>query len=121
VWLGLLAAAACGGVSTRADEAGSGPRGAPKSSRPAEEADFTEADDEAAASPASTRCDDDSCFACGQGICLKGFFCDERAIGGAACGWLPSCAAQPSCACVKRALGSGCSCEERGGGVYVTC
>src|SRR5262245_54273803 len=36
-------------------------------------------------------CADGTCFRCGAGFCMTGFFCDEGAAGGAACSWLPSC------------------------------
>ena len=87
------------------------------------EAASEEASDEAAPAPAARRnlCEDGTCFRCGEGICPTGFYCDEGAQGGAACSWLPSCAARASCACIERALGSGCSCQESGGGPKVSC
>lgn len=63
-------------------------------------------------------CADQSCFRCGDGICPKGFYCDEKA---GACAWLPECPSEASCSCVKEGAGDGCSCEERSGGVYARC
>jgi len=116
-----LVAAACGGrSSSKPADTASGPRSAhaDPSSGGGEEA---EEDEPGEAAPALPRCDDGTCFACGQGICPKGFYCDEQAVGGAACSWLPSCPTEPACSCVKRTLGAGCSCEEREGGVFVSC
>ena len=70
--------------------------------------------------PRKAACADGTCFECGTGVCPKGFYCDEKAPGGAACAWLPECAASPSCSCVSRAL-DGCGCEERSGGVFASC
>ena len=71
--------------------------------------------------PVAPSCDDGTCFRCGDGFCPKGFYCDKDAQGGAACGWLPSCADEASCSCVKQAFGGSCSCEEASGGVMVDC
>jgi hypothetical protein len=65
-------------------------------------------------------CDDGTCSPCGDGICPSGWYCDEGAKGGPACGWLPECAQKPSCACLTRVL-SGCSCEEKQGGLHLSC
>jgi hypothetical protein len=70
--------------------------------------------------PQRPSCDDGTCTPCGSSLCPSGWYCDESAKGGPACGWLPECAKKPSCACVKRAF-SGCSCEEQGGGVHLSC
>lgn len=80
-----------------------------------------EEESEGSADPLSTACADNTCARCGKGFCPNGFYCDESAPGGAACGWLPECAAKPSCSCVSAGLGSGCSCEERSGGLFVSC
>jgi hypothetical protein len=79
-----------------------------------------EADEASEASPRRTSCDDGTCAPCGDGICPSGWYCDEGAKGGPACGWLPECAQKPSCACLTRAL-SGCSCEEKQGGLHLSC
>jgi hypothetical protein len=71
--------------------------------------------------PTLPSCDDGTCFRCGDSICPKGFYCDEDARGGPACGWIPACAEQASCACVKQAFGAACRCEEQGAGVSVAC
>lgn len=67
---------------------------------------------------ASDPCADQSCFRCGDGICPKGFYCDEKA---GACSWLPECASEASCSCVKQGAGDSCTCEEKSGGVYARC
>jgi|SoiMethySBSTD1v2_1073268.scaffolds.fasta_scaffold07173_5 hypothetical protein len=118
----LLAAAVsvsgCGGspaAEPRAHRADS--REAPETEAPSEAV-------ETAAEPASggsVSCSDGSCFECGKGFCMTGFYCDEAAEGGAACSWLPSCAKKASCDCVERALGAGCRCKESGGAVSVSC
>jgi hypothetical protein len=68
-----------------------------------------------------SRCADGTCFECGSGLCPKGFYCDEKAPGGPACGWLPECAAVATCACVEQVLGADCSCTEKGVGPSVSC
>jgi hypothetical protein len=77
--------------------------------------------EEAEVDPRTAACADGTCTPCGAGICPGGFYCDEKAPGGAACSWLPECAAKATCSCVTGVLGSGCSCEERDGGVFVRC
>jgi hypothetical protein len=114
----LLGAAACGGESP--------PKHAPAERRQQAESEPDEEgeSDEGTAAPARENtniCEDGSCFRCGQGICPTGFYCDEGVQGGAACSWLPSCPLRASCECVERQLGSGCSCEESGGGAKVSC
>ncbi|HMJ14278.1 MAG TPA: hypothetical protein VK524_22840 [Polyangiaceae bacterium] len=79
-----------------------------------------EAEPETAA-PSLPSCEDGTCFTCGDTICLSGFYCDTGAAGGPACSWLPACTKGASCGCVKKELGAGCSCEERSGGLHVTC
>lgn len=64
------------------------------------------------------RCDDSTCFSCGEGLCPTGFYCDDGAKGGPACGWVPSCS-RASCDCIAKALG-GVRCETTGGGPHVT-
>ena len=81
-------------------------------------ADDAPAEEEA---PKAGPCDDGTCSSCGAGICPAGWYCDESATGGPACGWLPACAQKSSCACVTGKLGSGCSCSEQSGGLHVTC
>ena len=81
----------------------------------------TQAPDDTPEAPQAPSCDDGTCFSCGNGICPKGFYCDQKAPGGPACSWLPKCAKQASCSCVQHVLGSGCSCDEKNGGVYVDC
>jgi hypothetical protein len=103
----LVAVVGCGGAAPSA-----------KTSARAQDATGSgEGSDQGPAVP----CDDGTCTACGQGFCPTGYYCDEKAKGGPACSWLPECADRATCGCVTGALGSGCSCEERSGGVYVTC
>src|SRR5258707_10172659 len=70
-------------------------------------------------SPAD-RCTDGTCFPCGSGYCPNGFYCDLGTKGGAACGWLPACAKEASCACVTRAFGA-CTCATESGGAQLSC
>ena len=68
------------------------------------------------------QCDDGSCFSCGEAICFSGFFCSVGKSGHG-CAWLPSCGGRPSCGCIAPSLREdpSCSCQEKEGGVYVTC
>jgi hypothetical protein len=118
VALGAILLVACGGQTT--GKPASAQREAPEET---EEPGAPPADDEesAAAPPTADACADGSCFECGAGFCLAGFFCDEGAEGGAACSWLPSCPARASCDCIERVLGPGCKCQKSGGGVSVSC
>jgi hypothetical protein len=89
------------------------------------EGDSSDADGEegsatSEAAPAKPSCDDGTCTLCGEALCPKGWYCDESAPGGAACGWLPECAEKASCACVKKAF-KGCSCEDGSGGARLSC
>ena len=69
--------------------------------------------------PPRATCDDGTCAPCGDALCPTGWYCDQTAPSGPSCGWLPECAPQSSCACLKKALG--CSCEENSGGLYLSC
>lgn len=117
----LASLGGCGGATPSSDAADG--RGASGGSQSGETAggEGSGAGGNVAAGPAGPDCSDGTCIVCGSGICPAGFFCDESASGGAACSWLPDCAAAPSCGCVKNVLGSACACEERGGGVFVSC
>ena len=66
-------------------------------------------------------CSGGTCAKCGTAVCLAGYFCLESAAKGPTCSWLPECPSEASCSCVEGVLGDGCSCEERDGGVFVTC
>jgi hypothetical protein len=81
-------------------------------------ADEAPAEEEA---PKAGACDDGTCSACGSGICPAGWYCDESAAGGPACGWLPACAQKSNCGCLTGKLGSSCKCSEQSGGLHVTC
>jgi hypothetical protein len=116
--LGLsLGLGACGAGGSAASEAKT-----PKSAGKGDEHDAPSegSEREAAVDPRKAACADGTCFECGPGLCPKGFYCDQKAPGGAACAWLPECAQSPSCGCIERVL-QGCACEERGGGIFVNC
>jgi hypothetical protein len=119
----LLGPSACGGESG-AKRARAERHQEPESeSESGSESGDEGASDEAAAQPAAREniCADGTCFRCGEGICPIGFYCDEGVEDGAACSWLPSCPARASCKCIEQTLGSGCSCQESGGGPKVSC
>jgi len=84
-------------------------------------AESEKADSEPAETPKAALCDDGTCSPCGAGVCPSGWYCDESASGGPACGWLPRCAQKSSCACLTSKLGAGCKCSEQDGGLHVTC
>src|SRR5664280_1375068 len=77
-------------------------------------------DDGNKAEVASPDCHDGSCFACGPGFCIPGFFCDESSSQ-PSCQWLSKCGRATSCECLTESLGNGCSCAERNGGIFVKC
>ena len=122
-WFGIVAlvvVSGCGSGAAAGRPADHAEAGADDTTQ--ETSDSAEASEEAEASneaPAPA-CSDGTCTPCGDGWCPNGWYCDETAKGGPACGWLPECAKKPGCACVERALSS-CSCEEREGGQHVTC
>lgn len=113
-----LGVGACGGGATPepAKSGKSGAAGNGAEGRGDEGAGDTEEE-----APRASACADGTCLECGGGLCPKGFYCDEKAPGGAACAWLPECAASATCACVKQVLGDGCSCSEKPGGPSVSC
>jgi hypothetical protein len=108
LWSAVLVVGACGGATPESKTSSRSDGETGSESAPA---------DDAPALP----CDDGTCSPCGKAFCPTGYYCDLKLKGGPACEWLPECADQATCGCVTGALGSGCSCEERGGGVYVTC
>ncbi|HYP74598.1 MAG TPA: hypothetical protein VER12_01510 [Polyangiaceae bacterium] len=115
------ALAACGGGGAAGAD---GPAKAPSAAAtphvdPAEPSDDSTA--EPAEAPTAAICDDGTCSPCGAGVCPKGWYCDESASGGPACGWLPRCAQKSSCGCLTGKIGAGCKCSEQGGGLHVTC
>jgi hypothetical protein len=110
---------ACGGSSpepSTAESAADEKTESPSEER--DEASSSSAPDDSEA-PAAKRpaCDDGTCTLCGDSQCPTGWYCDESAKGGPACGWLPECAKKPTCACLKRVFSGGC--EERSGGLFV--
>ena len=68
------------------------------------------------------QCDDGSCFACGEAVCLSGFYCSVGRAGHG-CAWLPSCSGKPTCSCIAAAIRDepSCTCEEKEGGIFVAC
>ncbi len=93
----------------------------PHARQRASRADADESAAGEASEPETAGCRDETCFVCGGAMCLKGFYCDQSLVAGPACSWLPECAKEPSCSCLKSAFGSECSCEERDNGVYLRC
>ena len=94
------------------------------SARGADAPDGSSSEDEYEASGESgsaSECADGTCFTCGDDYCPTGFYCHDNAPGGAGCSWLPECAETATCSCVESALGDRCTCEERDGGIHVTC
>jgi hypothetical protein len=67
-------------------------------------------------------CEDKTCFACGDGICPTGFYCETN-NGVTGCAWLPACVKSPTCICLRPSLerDSRCKCEDRGAVAFVTC
>lgn len=115
-----LVAVACGGGQSGAaspDDAEQNGENSDRRSGRSEEPGGSEQGEE----QSQASCEDGSCFRCGEGICPKGFYCDKNAKGGPACGWLPACAEEPSCSCLKQSLGASCNCDEEGGGLSVDC
>jgi hypothetical protein len=113
-----LSGAACGGAASapataeRADAEATTSNGEDADDAPVQGAGAEDA------SPAKRApCDDGTCTPCGDALCPTGWYCNESAKGGAACGWLPECAKKPTCACLKRVFPG--ACEERNGGLYV--
>lgn len=106
--LSLGLPAACGGSSSEAKSAGG-------SSDEGGSSDWSGGD------AIGSGCSGGTCARCGDAVCLVGYFCIESAAKGPTCSWLPECAAEASCGCVEGILSDGCSCEERDGGVFVTC
>jgi len=66
-------------------------------------------------------CVDGTCFDCGDGFCMLGWYCDQNMPGGPGCSFVPECGSESNCSCVESALDSACTCEERNGGAYVRC
>lgn len=114
-------AAGCGGSDKPVESPAGEPASEGAASEAAEAAGDGDSETEAAeTAPRKASCDDGTCSPCGEALCPSGWYCDERAPGGSACGWLPECAQKPTCACIKRAF-SACSCEDSGGIAHLTC
>ncbi|HVJ20286.1 MAG TPA: hypothetical protein VM686_32950 [Polyangiaceae bacterium] len=121
-WLFLLAISCGGGggSSKPAESAAEGDDASGESSAGDAEEGTSDAEDAAPAAPRRMSCDDGTCSPCGEGFCLAGWYCDETAKGGPSCGWLRECPEKVSCGCLSRVFSS-CSCEEKAGGVHLTC
>jgi len=78
-----------------------------------------ESDSEKTETP-GPNCADGTCFPCGPGICIPGFFCDETSAQ-PNCQWLSKCGRSTNCECLKETFGNNCACTERSGGIYVKC
>jgi hypothetical protein len=115
---------ACGGTAPAADSPRSGKSDSSENAADGDSASGDspdgEAESAASAEPPKPSCDDGTCSPCGDALCPSGWYCDETAPGGPACGWLPECAGKATCGCVKRAF-SGCGCEDRAGFPHVRC
>ncbi|HEV8244180.1 MAG TPA: hypothetical protein VGP93_00290 [Polyangiaceae bacterium] len=120
LWTALLLG--CGGGSAGSKPAAAAEGNEKTGASPAASDGHADTEQEEADEPAAKRdpCEDGTCSSCGSGICPSGWYCDESAKGGPACGWLPDCASKLSCGCVSRVFSS-CSCQEKSGGVHVTC
>jgi hypothetical protein len=120
----LLLVVACGGGTSSGAEpksaADSSEADSSEAARTSPDADETSEAAETSSKPKGPSCDDGTCSLCGSGICPAGWYCDEKASGGA-CSWLAECAEKPTCGCVTRVLGSACKCREEGGGLKVAC
>jgi hypothetical protein len=116
--VGLAFFAACGGSSPPAET----PAKAHKESESKTKTDERAPDEPAVSRRSGVECDDGSCFTCGEAVCLSGFYCSVGKSG-RGCAWLPSCPGKATCACVGAALKDepSCGCQEKEGGVYVTC
>jgi hypothetical protein len=117
--IATLAWTACGGGSTpeaaTAESSDGEERRASRGSDDDESTSSTSDADEASVAK-KPACDDGTCTLCGDAQCPIGWYCDESAKGGPACGWLPECAKKPTCSCVKRVFSD---CVEKNGGLYV--
>jgi hypothetical protein len=112
--------AACGGGAASSSAPAKTPHDSP--SAHAEEVGESEPPEaEPAEAPKAALCEDGTCSPCGAGFCPNGWYCDESASGGPACGWLPKCAQKSSCGCLTGKLGASCKCSEQSGGLHVTC
>jgi hypothetical protein len=116
LFIPVLLAAACGGAAPATVH--KSPSAATPSSK-VKAADPAPKEEEGRG---GVQCDDGSCFACGEAICLSGFFCSVGKTGHG-CAWLPTCSGRPSCGCITPSLREdpSCSCQEKEGGIYVTC
>lgn len=119
----LAFTAGCGGSEKTAVSADGADSSSSSASRDEDAESAGPESDEASADEApapKASCEDGTCAPCGDALCPSGWYCDESAPGGAACGWLPECAKKPGCACVKKVF-AGCSCEDGGGIPHLSC
>ena len=109
--LALVALVSCGGPAS------SGPNARSAGDDPADTSASTDP-----SGPRLPSCEDGSCFACGDTVCLKGYYC-ERLGNVSGCAWNAPCANKASCSCLtsQPSHDSSCSCEERDGNAFVSC
>jgi hypothetical protein len=123
-YFAVLLAVACGsGAPSGAEPKSAADQSEPRDTEAASSSTDTDEVSEAPESASKAKgpsCDDGTCSLCGGGICPVGWYCDEKA-GGGACSWLAECAEKATCACVTRVLGAACKCREEGGGLKVAC
>lgn len=114
--LALLFAVSCGGGTTESPAK----TAREASNATADVSSDPNANDESekeAAAPKPALCGDGSCITCGTGICPTGWYCDESAPGGPACGWVPGCEKKKSiCNCLGDRFQHKCRCTEDNGG-----
>ena len=108
---------ACGGRAPPATE----PKSHADDTQKATSTDTTTLEEQPKRS-SKVQCDDGSCFACGEAVCLSGFYCSVGRAGHG-CAWLPSCSGKPTCGCIVAAMRDepSCTCEEKEGGIFVAC
>ncbi len=119
VWVAALAGALGGSCLLQA--CGSGTPESRTASRRSTAGTSDDTAGSSASAAADSYCLDGTCFDCGESFCMMGWYCDESLAQGAGCLFVPECGSESNCDCVQSALDSGCSCEERNGGVYVLC
>ncbi|HQB46945.1 MAG TPA: hypothetical protein PLV85_25235, partial [Polyangiaceae bacterium] len=108
-FLALLLTIGCAGSASSTAGSHATPAGVSDSS----------SDSHRSSGPSLPSCEDGSCFACGDTVCLRGYYCEK--IGATSgCAWNGPCAKRANCACLASVAGadSSCSCEERDGHAF---
>lgn len=105
----FLALSACGGGAgnTKQKTPGAG------------NGDDGEQDSSGERGPQLPKCEDRSCVACGDTVCLPGYYC-ETVGGRSGCSWNAKCAKDATCGCLDLPDDQ-CRCEDRDGWAFVTC